>query len=1071
MKVAYKVNEKTYTSYPLMDEIIYNTKLILNGIVVKNEYVAHLYETEETLRNQEFLFKCELKAMTFETFPWTYEIFIAYGYSESEAAEYFKYVNGDTSATPVPMEDREDLTNFAMEYSIETFVEKNKYYRSLIGLPQYGTIKYNVYITEADLPSNFDMSLVDFSIPLHEQPSIVVSALRSNGRLDQIIEEKRSFNYSYLRFLDDHKLDLYECRKAKKWDILFMPDADVNVRFRFEEIYNINRQIYLRRTYQNAYAFRSDYYDHMLIFILLAQTFTDMITDTPEWFIRKDIFDIRTVQFLLEAYGVPYFEEIPLKYQIRIVKNLNKLIKYKGTQQNFEDIVDIFKLRETNIYKYYLYKKRRTDEQGHYIESPDLNEMYELLFIEVLMGDTYDNYIKNLNFRTSYDEVTWTDQYWDGVDTHEDVKYKILEKEFTIEPTKYMTIKADINYMDYQRQIRYLMSMIVDTRVDVEDLSIGIPVIRDNSNFKLSDVFLFICLLNNLESDLTQDMRKPEDRLEDKFIEIPSYEPDNDRDWWLKLKYPELFLSYENRVFGYNPEVDLDEVREVVGRHYSNISEIKYTLADFGCDNFIVPTEDINTYERLLDIYENNMECYDKLNFIITHDCHDQMKQLLARYIYIQLFTKEYDYDLAGTKTTLDSILRDRDYILWDFYNQLVNSTDKDSRNKDIVSVLNTIIATLEYYMDRESLDYFFNFISTSSFSALCRYIYLMLNAFKSYKSHFIEPTISFEFRYPDAGANNYEEINDTIISRNVSFSKFDKELIHDYVNKILYREFIDDIERDKFVELLDIFDMYTPDPDDDLDYDGGTPDIDESEYTKDIDGYIPDYSGICYKTVDGRFSYGANGFSKFMVDGRDEAEDLLGYNILELDAGDISDNDDEFLTTPTTYFNKYFKMDYDARLYSFDTLVNKNIFKRLCDMQTQQDMYVSAITGLKLVEDKESRIVTMKEIWRQWLTIIEYESVEGDMGLLNHLIETDQFEQYYEEFVEKLLNNEVKVFMDELQQTKNHGIDISLTDIDQDSSKDIHSNADFKQIELPRILWIENVQNCDTSRIIEYEK
>ena len=53
--MAYIVNGKTYTSNPLMDEIIYNCKLILNGIVVKNEYTAHLYETEETLNNQEYL--------------------------------------------------------------------------------------------------------------------------------------------------------------------------------------------------------------------------------------------------------------------------------------------------------------------------------------------------------------------------------------------------------------------------------------------------------------------------------------------------------------------------------------------------------------------------------------------------------------------------------------------------------------------------------------------------------------------------------------------------------------------------------------------------------------------------------------------------------------------------------------------------------------------------------------------------------------------------------------------------------------------------------------------------------
>ena len=78
--MSYIVNGKTYTSYPLLDDIVYNSKMILNGIVVKNEYVAHLYETEETLYNQEILFKCTDGTMTFSAMPYTAEMLVAFGY-------------------------------------------------------------------------------------------------------------------------------------------------------------------------------------------------------------------------------------------------------------------------------------------------------------------------------------------------------------------------------------------------------------------------------------------------------------------------------------------------------------------------------------------------------------------------------------------------------------------------------------------------------------------------------------------------------------------------------------------------------------------------------------------------------------------------------------------------------------------------------------------------------------------------------------------------------------------------------------------------------------------------------
>ena len=830
MSVSYSINGKIYTSYPLMDEIVYNCKLILNGIVVKNEYVAHLYESEETLYNQEMLYKCKLDTMTFESMPYTVDMLLAFGYDPSVVNQYIADIN------LIPEADRENLLTFCIQYYIDNFVEKNKYYRSLMGLPEYDTDRYNVYIKESDLPVDFDSEEVDFSIPIHEQPSIVISALRSNGRLQEIIEENRSFNYSYLRFLDDLALDVYDIRKASKWDILYMPDANALVSSRFQEIYNINKYIYLKRTYQTAYAFKSEYYDHMLIFILLSQTFTDMISDTPEWFIRKDIFDIKTVQFFLEAYGIPFFEEIPIKYQIKIVKNLNKLIKYKSTQQNFEDIINIFKLRETHIYQYYLYKKRRKDQQGHYVEDPDLNKMYELLFIETILGDTYDNYIKNLTYRTSYDEITLMDQYWDGVDSHEHVKYEILKKDFTIEPTKYLTIKSEVNYIDYQRQLIFLMSLITDTRVDITDVTLAVTSIYEGVPFKLSDLFIFIVLCNNLEDDISKRIIRPEDLREETIstLQDANTDLDSENGWWLKERFPELFINFEDRVFGFNPEVNLDEVNEVLSRGYTNFGYKRYSLADFGCDTYIAPTEDINTFERLLEIYEANMKCYDKLTFIICHDCRDQFQRLIARYLLRVLFTKTYDYNLGGEYTELDQVLRNRNYILWSFYKNLENTSDKENRNKDISAILNEITLNLEYYMDRDSLDYFFSFTSVSSFAALSRYIYLMVNVFKSYKAHFIEPTTRYQFLYPDMLAGNYVEMNDTILNRTSSFSKFDKEYIHDACTRFVLREFTEEI-RNKYVEILDIFNKFEPDPDDDYDYDGGEPGT--TNYTKELDG------------------------------------------------------------------------------------------------------------------------------------------------------------------------------------------------------------------------------------------
>ena len=54
--MAYYINGKTYTDHPSMDEIVFNCKRILNGIVIKNDVLAIASETENSLQHAEMFF-------------------------------------------------------------------------------------------------------------------------------------------------------------------------------------------------------------------------------------------------------------------------------------------------------------------------------------------------------------------------------------------------------------------------------------------------------------------------------------------------------------------------------------------------------------------------------------------------------------------------------------------------------------------------------------------------------------------------------------------------------------------------------------------------------------------------------------------------------------------------------------------------------------------------------------------------------------------------------------------------------------------------------------------------------
>ena len=508
--MAYTVNGKVFTEHPLMDEIVFNSKLILNKIVVKNEALANDYEDQDFYPNVETRKMIVNNTITFGVFPFTLEILMAYGYDSYLAKAIL--VNRDNT----PLSDRDSLLSFASKYFMDHYEEQNKYYRMLMGLPEYGTDEYNIYIDEDSLPDIVNIENFDLSVPVHKLDQNIIAILQTTGKINELIETHRGFNYGYLRFLGDNSINLDDARKAGKFELLYIPIVEELVSDRFRELYNLNREMFLKHTYSDAYSYYSDYYDEMLILMLLGQTFNDMIVDVPEWYIRRDIFDLRSVQYFLESYGVAFFKEIPLKYQVRIVKNLNKLIKFKSSNKNFEDILEIFDSKNTAIYKYFLFKKRNIG-----IETGDNKNDYSLEFVRAKINDSFDNYIKDMKYRNSYDDITYQDKYWDGEIDHSYNKQRHLDLDFTIKGTKYMVIEYMVSMSEYLFQMEYFWGLIMDSGIDISDIRIGVPSIDSSIKFKLTDLYLLLYLMTLSFDSCSTDIVLP--RLKKGTAEKPEF--------------------------------------------------------------------------------------------------------------------------------------------------------------------------------------------------------------------------------------------------------------------------------------------------------------------------------------------------------------------------------------------------------------------------------------------------------------------------------------------------------------------------------------------------------------------
>ena len=463
------VKNKAFTDHPLMDEICFNCKRILKGIVVKNDVLANQKETEKSIENAEMysVYK-RYGTIPFEMFPFNEDILYAFGYTKYQVRAILQDRNA------IPKEDREKLAEFANQYFLDNyfeadgrFKEENDYYRMLTGLPPYETgEEYYIYLSQSDIPNTYGKK-VDLSLPLHMQDKHLINVLYSNGVIDTLRTRYRGSNYSYMLYLGDRAIDLFTARKASKWDILYIPNVEDLVKDKFVEFYRVNRDMYANRSYQEFYADTGEYYDQMMIVIVLAQTFNDLIVDTPQWYIRRDIFDLRSCQYFLESNGVEFFKIIPLKYQIRIVKNLNRLISYKSSNKNAMDILDIFDIDNTKIFKYWLYKKKidnvnvyeddKTFENGDNPGETGENDLdYDFGSLEegksktsvVAEGDDWDF---NLLATYSFDDIK-------GVEFDENDRVNLVDtKDTAIGQYELEFIASEINesYDDYINESRY----------------------------------------------------------------------------------------------------------------------------------------------------------------------------------------------------------------------------------------------------------------------------------------------------------------------------------------------------------------------------------------------------------------------------------------------------------------------------------------------------------------------------------------------------------------------------------------------------------------------------------------
>ena len=481
--------KRIYTENPYVDELVYYTKLLGIETVLKLQQRADNCETADSLKASGIYIACMENTIEFAIIPRLTRTCLLKAGVDPNMIDRCVY-----RKEYVPQELRDAVVKeYAKEY-IETYEDLNPYYRMLHGLPAIGREDY----VEDWIPP--DGVEIDLSKPIHKMNNSEINILDHYGVLDDIIAED-PVNREYMHHLCDKAIDYYTARRATRFDVLYIPDIDSDSIYKmYKDKLNSNKTYILRTVYSEAYNYGSDYYDNFIAILIVLTTIMDIIARVQEFIARKEIFDLRSIQYIFKSNGVPFYEEIPLKYQMAMIKNLHTLLKYKSTKKCMVSICSLFGFSNIKIFKYYLLKDHRTDIHGNYIYAEDedgnedINAEYELKFLKLPLEDDIEEYVRSSANYMNYDEVTNSDTTWDGGLDHNEVIKEILQQDFNIARTKYISIDSVYEIAKLSMQQSYFFNFLYSNKLDSK-LTIQVPFIDSSREFKITDIFVFLTAL------------------------------------------------------------------------------------------------------------------------------------------------------------------------------------------------------------------------------------------------------------------------------------------------------------------------------------------------------------------------------------------------------------------------------------------------------------------------------------------------------------------------------------------------------------------------------------------------
>lgn len=640
-----------------MDYIVQEVKKLMASTEVFLKSISDRYEDLDTKIAFEYYKAAYQKTDRFESYR-TYdpELLLLWGITDSVETAY-KW--GDEPSL-IPDSLRPIVLVNQRKHVIDTYVEKNEYIRTRLGLPSLEEMENEEFIYASDEFYN------EYNIerkPLHELSNLDVARLENYGEYKKILNEYS--DKKYLRYIGDHKLDLFAMKTASNFQLLRVDETlDRKMLSDFTFLYEQCRTYVVNVTYVKDFSNKYEHYDGYMGMLILTMAIQRLIVEVFRVSIDRDFYDIYNLQALFESYNIPFIKDLPLDYQRVLARNLNRLLRYKSSDRVLYDVAEILGFNSAEFYKYFLVKQHKydrgepvfitetkTDEDGNEYEVYNYEQMYDIYFQGINMKEENESIaLTDVSNIMSYDDMVHDDEYW--WDDDGELRKVLYESEYNVIESKYIGVHVMYRLTEMVHEAARFFRMIIDRKEETDNIFISLPKVKSEGQVTFFEaIIMAICLICK------------RNKMRGEIISTPS-----------------KTLS----VIGFNFRADFDMIREFIDANKDLIDHETITrlIMDYKMDS----VDDINRlYGNIKELWEFLVDKMSRSQNLHEYNAYEKLYKALI-----------YTDDLSTIFTMSNGEIAKTYFEYLADLNEGLAVTVEKATEQDVLILLEHIIYSLE---------------------------------------------------------------------------------------------------------------------------------------------------------------------------------------------------------------------------------------------------------------------------------------------------------------------------------------------------------------------------------------